>query len=245
MNAETAGKILFAHLQREHYQKPLVDFGCGDAAAYDTWIDARWIESPSATKDKYQAAAQNLIASAQKSMHEDFTDTVFYITTEGVPHRIMSLKDMDDCAKFLSLQFDPNQHNVYGIGEIPFLAKHAIQELKRQLSINKKAFEPFLDDLTACLRAFSLVATSVGESIHIEEKDARLRGLISMIESAVTTIRNNREHLLSGYRYLSADFFQSNYPDRDYLEEILRLRSEVKKLKDKETEHDNDIDLLE
>jgi len=240
MNQETAGKILFSHFQREHYHKPLVDFSCGDADAYDIWVNERWIETPLEVRDRYQAAAQNLILSAQQSMHKDFAGAVFYLNAEGKPEKIMSLEQMDECAKFLSQQFDHNPRNVYGIGEIPFLARHVIEELKRQFAISKKAFEPFLDDLIACLRAFSLVATSVGENVTPEDKDARLRGLISMIEVAITAIRNNRDCLLSGYRYLGADFFQSNYPDRGYLEEILRLRSEVRRLKGEEIDEESE-----
>jgi len=242
MNAETAGKTLFGHFQREHYHKPFADFGCGDADAYKVWVDDRWAETPLEVRDRYQAAAQNLVVSAQQSMHKDFAGAVFYLNTEGKPERIMSLKDMDESLELLKQEFNPNYRISGGRDSIPFLVGYVIHQFKNKLLAKDKGFNLFVDDLTTCLHAFSLMATSIGDEISHSEKNARLRGLISMIESVAKKVRDNRKDILSGCRYLSVDCFRSDYPVQRYISKITSLENEIKRLKGEEIDKEGEAD---
>lgn len=118
----------------------------------------------------------------------------------------------------------PHMLNLYSA------VQNAILNYKnRELSAFTK-LKSFKDDVLTYLRAITLVAETVGNGGTHKEKDARMRGLISQIESAIQRVRTEDKHLFN-YYWGNPDLFRSDYPVIEYLRQIRELKAENARLK--------------
>lgn len=84
----------------------------------------------------------------------------------------------------------------------------------------------FRDDMLVYFRALSLTLTMTGEAQTHAEKNARLRGAIELLESAVEQLRNkDLEMLFSMWRW--PDLFRSDWPTRRLMERIHEQEREL------------------
>lgn len=82
----------------------------------------------------------------------------------------------------------------------------------------------FQQDLLTNIRALSLVANSVGSASTHGEKNARLRGLIEILEGAYTKVSNWKIEMQSSQPPWAYDsIFQADYPARHYIRRIEEL----------------------
>lgn len=88
----------------------------------------------------------------------------------------------------------------------------------------------FRDELLVHFQALTMVAEMVGNGGTHHEKNARLRGLIEMLASAVKKMREF-EFKFDSYYYRWNDLFTVDYPVREYVDRIHELEREVKRLK--------------
>lgn len=95
------------------------------------------------------------------------------------------------------------------------------------------AAKAFAEDVSVALRALALVADSVASAGTHREKDARLRGLIEILEGALTRVRNHQWDVqnTSIYSFLPQDVFRSDYPQRRALDRIRELESQLAEVK--------------
>lgn len=94
-----------------------------------------------------------------------------------------------------------------------------------------RSCKEFRDRLLIDLRAISMVLQMVGNADTHREKNARLRGSIELLESAIT--RLEREQFDTAVRYPSfTDPFRSDYPTRHLVDRIHTLENELKEAKD-------------
>ena len=85
------------------------------------------------------------------------------------------------------------------------------------------------DDMLTFFRALALVLNMTGEAATHAEKNARLRGAIELLESAIEKLRHqNLESLFDIYRW--PDLFRSDWPTRRLMDRIHDLERQVKDL---------------
>lgn len=93
----------------------------------------------------------------------------------------------------------------------------------------------FNDDLLVWLRALALTLDMTANASTHGEKNARLRGAIELIESAVGRVRDHSFGVQFCQRrfHTVADVFRSDYPTRHLLDRIHALEAELAALKPK------------
>ena len=83
------------------------------------------------------------------------------------------------------------------------------------------------DDVISWMRALEMyISCAIGE-VH-KEKDARLRGAISVIESSIQKLRDRKLNLAQSYHWQSVDVFRSDADVSRYIERIRELENELK-----------------
>ena len=92
------------------------------------------------------------------------------------------------------------------------------------------AIKHFRDDVVVYLRAVALVADSTAQASTHAEKNARLRGLIETIESALQKLRHEEVDFDCTY-WQWPDVFRSDYPTVHLIRRIHELENEIKELK--------------
>lgn len=91
------------------------------------------------------------------------------------------------------------------------------------------------DDMLTFFRALALVLNMTGEAATHGEKNARLRGAIELLESAIEKLRHqNLESLFDIYRW--PDLFRSDWPTRRLMDRIHDLERQLKDLQPKTDE---------
>lgn len=77
----------------------------------------------------------------------------------------------------------------------------------------------FQEDVLSFLRAFSLILETIGDGHTHREKEARLRGLICLVETAAKRLRERQMSDLEGLSYrMLDDVFRSDFPVRHYVD---------------------------
>jgi len=91
--------------------------------------------------------------------------------------------------------------------------------------------EQFKTDLMVQLRAWSLIVNMAGNAATHNEKNARLRGMSELLESAIGTLRDmSFESEVHAWQF--DDLFRSTFSSRVYVQRIHELEAEVKLLKE-------------
>lgn len=90
----------------------------------------------------------------------------------------------------------------------------------------------FKDSVVAWLRGMAISAQSVSWASTHAEKDARLRGLIEVIETAISNINEKRVNdRLSSWRGVVDSWGKSDFPTREMRRRILDQQEEIERLK--------------
>jgi hypothetical protein len=109
--------------------------------------------------------------------------------------------------------------------------RHILRELEWRRDKAQNAFAHLTEDMLVWTRAMGLAANMAANGGTHREKDARMRGLIEMTESAVEAIRKAKEQTRDYFGYNVPDIFRSDYPVRDYVQRIHHLENELKHLR--------------
>jgi len=128
-----------------------------------------------------------------------------------------------------------------GFGTPAELVKSILREYEDKTTKAYSDVKHFRDDMLTYFRAMALILTMTGEAATHAEKNARLRGAIELIESAVEKLRHEHlENLFSIYRW--PDLFRSDWPTRRLMERIHDLEQQVKELRPQTVEINNTED---
>lgn len=114
---------------------------------------------------------------------------------------------------------------------LPDKVKSLYRHMQDKVWRAEREFKHFREDMQVWTRAVGIYAVSVGNAGTHREKDARLRGLVEMVEGAVDNIRESRGRDDNYFGIRVPDVFRSDYPVREYKEQIYRLQAEVERLK--------------
>lgn len=105
-----------------------------------------------------------------------------------------------------------------------------LEHYERKAVEATEAIKRWNDDVVVYLRALAIVAESAGNASTHGEKNARLRGMVEQIETAIQHLRERDLDLFWGsWRF--PDLFRSEYPVRYYVEQMRELERELDALK--------------
>jgi len=116
----------------------------------------------------------------------------------------------------------------YG-GELHKRLLYVIRNYQAATRDSLAASKAVRDDVLTYLRAIALIVQSVGNSSTHREKDARVRGLVEILESAIKTLVNQDFKLTSSW-HSRGDIFKCDYPVREYHQQIYQLQQQVEQL---------------
>lgn len=206
----------------------------------DTFSSEAWESLSESVREEYR---QTFEAVRDKIMDE-WDGKVIRIqsleTASGTPYRktgpIMTIEELGKIyeiagkySKYCHPELEPF-HKVFVEVVNNLIEKEKAQILK---------FKAFQDDILTYLRAIALVADTVGNAGTHAEKNARMRGLIAQIESAIQIVRDGQEYTLTNHYFGMPDLFRSNYPIQQYIEKCRALEAENKLLKERSTTPDD------
>jgi hypothetical protein len=140
------------------------------------------------------------------------------------PDLAVELRAIDDLVR----EHEKAQHIGYA-GSIPERLRAVVNRYDWITQQTLSAAQGQRDDVLIFLRALALVMESIGNAATHREKDARLRGGVEMLESAITRLREVEFDTRPG-THRRADIFRSDYPVRDLKNRIHELEAEYQKL---------------
>lgn len=86
------------------------------------------------------------------------------------------------------------------------------------------------DDVLVYMRALAMIVEQAADAATHGEKNARLRGVIAMCETAIRRLRNEEIDFNKSF-YWQEDIFRSDMPTRHYLVRIHELEQQLEELK--------------
>jgi hypothetical protein len=147
---------------------------------------------------------------------------------------IEALTQLSEIQKLIAEHQNKQNHH-QGFGTPAQRVKAILREYEDKTVKAYSGVKHFRDDMLTYFRALSLVLTMTGNAGTHAEKNARLRGAIELLESAVEKLRHQHlEDLFSIYHW--PDVFRSDYPTRSLMERIHDLERQVKDLQPQDQE---------
>lgn len=137
-------------------------------------------------------------------------------------------QEIIDKIKAIVKEHEDKRHSSYGASldkRVDWIIRGYSEKTASAISESKQ----IVDDVVTYFRAVTIIAESIGNASTHAEKGARLRGLIEMLESAITSLRKV-EFGISSRNYGYIDLFRSNFPMAHYLEQIHTLQYEKEEL---------------
>lgn len=124
-------------------------------------------------------------------------------------------------------------HSGYGHWDMAEQIRHIIREYERNAADAILDAQHFQTDMTMWLQGLALCCHMVSNGQTHAEKDARMRGLVEMIESAVHKVKEYDWKLsrMNRRSYRPDDLFNNDYPVRYFKERAERAERELKELK--------------
>lgn len=225
MDLETGAKLLYCSLYNWNKEEAVnLD---------DEKYQELWNSLTEEGKASYRKAAHLLMGTAHDSFRNSLKDNVFFIEDGKLTH-LMTIRELHTSLELLKSTGVRRHYERY-YADLPTLLEQAIQYLHRRELAQVTKLKSFQDDMLTYLRSITLIATSIGNAYSHAEKDARLRGLISIIESGIQVVRDGYESMLESWVYDKPDLFRSDYPVRAYIEKNKQLEAEIKELREART----------
>lgn len=109
--------------------------------------------------------------------------------------------------------------------------QHCVDHYIRMAAQAVSESHSFKDDVVSWLRGIAINAQSVSWGSTHHEKDARLRGLIEIVETAITKINDVRfTDRLTTWNAVTDSWMKSDFPTREMRSRILDQEQEIKRL---------------
>lgn len=137
-----------------------------------------------------------------------------------------ALTQLDEIQKLIR-EHQEKQNYHQGFGTPAQKIKGILREYEDKTTKAYSDVKHVRDDMLTFFRALALVLNMTGEAATHAEKNARLRGAIELLETAIEKLRHqNLESLFDIYRW--PDLFRSEWPTRRLMERIRDLERQVK-----------------
>ena len=109
--------------------------------------------------------------------------------------------------------------------------RHVLRHYQDDTTNHLVAIKHFRDDVITWLRAMAIVADMTSQAATHAEKNARLRGMVEVVESAIKKLRD-REIDFNMTWWQWPDVFRSDYPTVHYVRRIHELEAQIKELEE-------------
>lgn len=124
------------------------------------------------------------------------------------------------------------KHRYHLSGPLAEIVQGLIGSYRSQTIQQLRRTKEFRDDMLTWLRAVAIVADATSRAATHQEKNARLRGVVDVIEGAISGLRDQKFEIgLYSSPSLDNDVFRSDYPTRELLQTIHKLRDEIDALR--------------
>jgi len=107
--------------------------------------------------------------------------------------------------------------------------EHMLRFYKDRAVNQMRGSKELRDDMLVYLRAMSMIVSQAENAGTHGEKNARLRGVIEMCETAISQLRKEEFNFNSNF-YWREDIFRSDYPVRYYIDKIHTLEHKLQEL---------------
>lgn len=177
-------------------------------------------------------------ANISSSFVTQYSEGVFFVDKETV-QRLLSLSEWQQLSSLIlehEKQQIPDRNNFSYLSRLKKVLEYYKHEQLKALSIVKA----FREDVSIWMRAIAMVASTAGNASTHREKDARIRGLVSLVESCIQKIREEQKYFHEYYTD-SPDLFRSDYPVQQYIQEIRCLEAEIKRLQNKNNDSETGV----
>lgn len=156
---------------------------------------------------------------------------------EAYQYRHEELNKIDEFVK----KTDEEMHFWISPGTISDRYIQLIQQFKRFATRHLITVKQFRDETVIWMKAMELTADMTSNASSHSEKNARLRGMIELIQDYIQrAMRADFDFGHSYYWWPDNGLFRSDYPTRKLMERIHQLEDEVKQLKGESSEVSED-----
>jgi hypothetical protein len=107
--------------------------------------------------------------------------------------------------------------------------KHLLGNYRQAAAAANQNLLDFKQDVQTWMRAIALLVDSAANAATHTEKNARLRGVVDLVESAIQRLRDNFRHFSDSW-WQNPDIFRSDYPVKRYVERIRELEAKLAEL---------------
>lgn len=127
-------------------------------------------------------------------------------------------------------KFEKDEHVTYGYHRTFAQRLESMLRFYQDRAVNQmRGSQSLRDDVLVYMRALSMIVAQAADAATHGEKNARLRGVIAMCETAIQQLRKEEFSFNSNF-YWREDIFRSDYPVRHYLDRIHELEQKVEEL---------------
>ena len=126
--------------------------------------------------------------------------------------------------------FEKDEHVIHAYHQTFLQRFQSMLRFYQDRAVNQmRGSKELRDDVLVYLRAISMIVSQAADAGTHGEKNARLRGVIAMCETAIQQLRKEEFSFNSNF-YWHEDIFRSDYPVRHYLDRIHELERQVEEL---------------
>jgi hypothetical protein len=160
--------------------------------------------------------------------YSKFNDVYELILKELQPAaEVMELKKVHEFVEAKQKEF----RSYFSCGSLLDQVAHVVETAERGSRTAIADKRKLIEDALVYFRSVILIAESIGMAATHAEKAARLRGLIELLNSAISKLRNDQqEHLLQNWESFSWGY--SDYPYHRILEKYSELERQNKQMKE-------------
>lgn len=131
--------------------------------------------------------------------------------------------------------FEKDEHVIYGYPRTFAERLDSMLRFYRNKTVNAIADTKHLrDDVLVYMRALAMIVEQAADASTHGEKNARLRGVVSMCETAIKRLKNEEFDFNKRF-YWHEDIFRSDMPTRHYVERIHELEREIEEMKKRQS----------
>jgi len=131
-------------------------------------------------------------------------------------------------------KYQENNRVWYG-GELDLQINEVIRHYQDIATDSLAGSKSFRDDMLTYMRALAMITEMAANAATHAEKNARLRGMIELIESTIQKLRD-MEFNFQSCHWRKPDVFRSDYPVLQYIRRIHELEHQIQ---DSQKKHDD------
>ena len=142
-----------------------------------------------------------------------------------------TLRKIDD----IVIKYEQEDRHTYATA-LPERVEYLIRRYRDLATNQLSGVKAARDDMLVYLRALAMIVEMAGNANTHNEKNARLRGCIELIETTIQKLRE-QEFNFQFSTWHMPDVFRSDYPTIEYIRRIHQLEEELERVKRDQNGH--------